>query len=145
MHEPTEGVYEIPTEHLSVCIRWQVGHGGNGILVTLSPPSRRWRATKYCRTGELGLGHAVEFYGDGALARALDIKTHKCGETAAELSDILADCGLAVEKYCIPLLLGLNDDWPKIQKYVEEKLRKARLADKKLSLPPNVKRKWKEL
>lgn len=141
LHEVTAGVFEIPSSHLSVCVRWQVGHGGNAILFTLSPPSK-WPATKYARKGEIGLAHAVEFYADGALARSLDIKTQKCGESAHELLNVLTDGALAVEKYCIPALLGLSDDWPAIETFVREKVRNSPLVNKKWSFPPSVRRKW---
>ena len=139
----SEGIYEIPSDHTGVRIRWQVSHSGYSILVTLSPHSR-WSATLFAGNREIGLANVIEFYGDAVLERRIASKTNRCEGTAAEIMEVLALCASAVEKYCIPLLLGLNDDWPEIERFVEEKIHKSHLEGKKWRFPPSVKRKWKK-
>jgi hypothetical protein len=141
MDNPAEGVYEVISKHLSLRIRWQVGHMGCNLLLTMTSPTPRG-ATQFAGTGEIGLAHIVEFYGDGALRRILRIMTRDCTDEAS-MAQALSQGAIAAERFCIPLLLGLNDDWPRIRNFVEQKICSSPRSIKKRMYPPSVKPKWK--
>lgn len=82
----------------------------------------------------LGLGTIVNFYGG-------KLSTHKLHTPEGYLT-ALDEAAQAVDKFCVPYLLGHRSNFEKIHEFLAQKIEASGLMREKYHFPPKVREEW---
>jgi hypothetical protein len=126
-------LFEIVSESFALRIRLGQGHIKN-VLATLIPANERSRDVNNLR-GEIGLGVITNYFGDELPKSHIRI--------AADVDAQMAVLSEYVTKYCSAFLLNKSVEWNSIKEFVEERISKAGIRERKYKFPPKVREEWK--
>lgn len=127
-----KGVFEIKGSRFAVRIREGVGHARDFLVTLLAVKPLPDDFDDL--TGEIGLGVIVEFCG-GTLS---DKDLFLPGRYRQAMNEAAA----ATEKFCLDFLLNRKDSLTDLRTFIEQKISKSGLRDKKCRFPPNVREEW---
>lgn len=125
------GIYELAGSQFVLHIRRGIGHSRD-FLVTLAEKKSITKPVE--ELSGLGLGVILNFYGE-------KLGTHKLHTSEGYLI-AFDEAAQAVDKYCVPYLLGHRSNYGEILEFSAQKIEASGLMRKKYHFPPKVREEW---
>lgn len=130
-----ENVYEIPSPHFVMRVRFDVGAHTKSINATMIPTEQMPGDVENGDSGELGVAVIAGY--NGISIEYIPRKATEEGfyEQAQYVSDMAKTFG-------VPYLLGDKSDWNSVKNYIQEKINADAEKISNYKFPPNVQKRW---
>jgi hypothetical protein len=132
---PGEKLYEIPSIHFVMRIRFDVGAHTKSINATLIQSHQMPGDIEEGCLDELGVGVIAGYNG-------VEVRYVPWEQTEEGFLQQAKAIAIQAKQFAVPYLLGQKSDWNYVRAYIQEKIDEDVERIKAYKFPPNVQKRW---